>query len=342
MNKVKKVIWIVVMLAMVILACNAPGNSVLSEADTQATSVAETVAAQMSAQPPTATTAGEATATFTIEPSHTAPATATNVPTSTQPATATTIPCNKASFVSDINYPDGSEVTINKAFVKTWRLQNSGSCTWTSGYRLIFSHGDRMNAPDEVVLTSGTVAPGETVDISINLTAPGTAGTYKGYFKLKSSEGQVFGIGASGTNPFYVEIKAVLDIFILPPLVITPLFILQPEANVTYDIQRNCSGKYYLKFRVHNTGTIDIQSYSITVKDISANITTTNSGNMFGAANGCISIAKDPIPPGGVGYVTSGKFDFQLIGSTVTAKIKLCGLDDQGGFCTEKTLTFIE
>jgi len=352
MNKTKKFILIVIILTLVTMACNAPGNSTLSDVDKQSTAVAETVAAQMATQNPEQsqtqdallTQSPEITSTFTPEPSMTIPptATVTVTPTLTPTATATSVPCNRASFVSDVTYPDGSEVTINNGFVKTWRLQNTGSCTWTSGYKLIFSNGDRMGAPDEVVLTGGTVAPGQTVDVSVNLTAPDTVGTYKGYFKLKSSDGSVFGIGASGTNSFYVEIKAVSLFFIITPLVITPLVIVTPQATVTYSIQRNCSGKYYLKFRIQNTGSVNIESYSITAKDISGNQTTNNSGNVFGTTNDCISLAKMTIAPGEVGYVTSGAFNFQMIGSNVTATIKLHALDNQSGFYTEKTLNFVE
>ncbi len=344
MNKLQKLLWIVVILAIVTLACNAPGNTALSEADAQATVVAETVDARMmqSDIPPAENPVADATASFTPEPSMTLPPTATITPTLTPTATVTTIPCNRASFVDDVTYPDGSEVTINNGFVKTWRLQNTGSCTWTSGYKLIFSNGDRMGAPDEVVLTGGTVAPGQTVDVSVSLTAPGTVGTYKGYFKLKSSDGAVFGIGASGTNSFYVEIKAVSLFFIITPLVITPLVIVTPQATVTYTEQLACSGKYYLKFRVQNTGSIDIQSYSITAKDISGNQTTNNSANGFGSASGCLSLFLGSLAPGEVGYVTSGAFNFQMIGSNVTATIKLYGLDNQTGFYTEKTLNFVE
>lgn len=348
MNKTKKFILIIVILTLVTMACNTPGNSALSDTDKQSTAVAETVAAQLAAQNPDQTQSQtqplEITSTFTPEPSMTIPptATVTVTPTLTPTATATSVPCNRASFVSDVTYPDGSEVTINNGFVKTWRLQNTGSCTWTSGYKLIFSNGDRMGAPDEVVLTGGTVTPGQTVDVSVNLTAPDTVGTYKGYFKLKSSDGSVFGIGASGTNSFYVEIKAVSLFFIITPLVITPLVIVTPQATVTYTEQLACGGKYYLKFRVQNTGSIDIQSYSITAKDISGNQTTNNSQNGFGAASACLSLLKDPIAPGEVGFVTSGAFNFQMIGSNVTATIKLYGLDNQTGFHTEKTLNFVE
>ena len=352
MNKAQKFILIVVILTLVTMACNAPGNSTLSDVDKQSTAVAETVAAQMATQNPEQsqtqdsllTQSPEITSTFTPEPSMTIPptATVTVTPTLTPTATATSVPCNRASFVSDVTYPDGSEVTINNGFVKTWRLQNTGSCTWTSGYKLIFSNGDRMGAPDEVVLTGSTVAPGQTVDVSVNLTAPDTVGTYKGYFKLKSSDGSVFGIGASGTNSFYVEIKAVSAILLLPPLIITPLIAVIPNANVTYSGQVACGGKYYLKFRVQNTGTANIESFSITAQDISGSQTTNNSGNGFGSASSCLSIFKDPIAPGEVGYVTSGAFNFQMIGSNVTATIRLFAADNQGGFKVERTLNFVE
>ena len=343
MNKTQKLVSLVVILAIVTLACNTPGNTALSEADAQATSVAETVIARMqkSDLPPDEIPT-DTTATFTPEPSMTLPPTATITPTLTPTATVTSIPCNRASFISDVTYPDGSEIYINNGFVKTWRLQNTGSCTWTSGYKLIFFNGDRMGAPDEVVLTGGTVAPGATVDVSVNLTAPSATGTYKGEFKLKGPDGLIFGIGASGNSPFYVEIKAVPLILIITPLVITPLVIVTPEAFVTYSMQRSCSGKYYLKFRVENTGSINIESYSITAKDISGNQTTNNNGNVFGTTNDCISLAKNPIAPGEVGYITSGAFNFQMIGSNVTATIKLYGLDNQTGFHTEKTLNFVE
>ena len=340
MKKMQKWILIIVILTMVTLACNAPGSAALSEEDQQATTVAETVAAQLEKTdlPP----AESPTATLTPEPTMTTPPTETTAPTLPPTATPTSIPCNRASFVSDVTYPDGSEVTVNTGFVKTWRLQNNGSCTWTSGYKLVFSNGDRMGAPDEVVLTGGTVAPGQTVDVSVNLTAPNTAGTYKGDFKLKSSDGSVFGIGAGGTTPFYVEIKAVSGILLLPPLIITPLVIVTPKATVTYTEQLACNGKYYLKFRVQNTGTINIESYSITAKDISGNQTTTNNVNGFASSSACISLYLGTLAPGEEGYVTSGAFNFQMIGSNVTATIKLHALDNQAGFYTEKTLNFIE
>jgi peptidoglycan hydrolase-like protein with peptidoglycan-binding domain len=54
-------------------------------------------------------------------------------------------------------------------------------------------------------LTNGTVAPGQTIDVSVNLTAPAAAGTYKGNWKLREPGGAVFGLS---TGPFWVQIKA--------------------------------------------------------------------------------------------------------------------------------------
>jgi hypothetical protein len=63
-----------------------------------------------------------------------------------------------------------------------------------------------MSAPDETVLTSGSVPPGATVDIAVKLKAPTTGGTYKGYFRLKSPDNIVFGIGASGMEAFWCKL----------------------------------------------------------------------------------------------------------------------------------------
>jgi hypothetical protein len=39
--------------------------------------------------------------------------------------------CDAAAFVSDVTYPDGSDVTLGSTFTKIWRLKNVGTCTWT-------------------------------------------------------------------------------------------------------------------------------------------------------------------------------------------------------------------
>ena len=150
--------------------------------------------------------------TQTLMPSEqisTPTSTDTAIPTNTNPppatATNTPIPCNQAKFIKDVSVPDGTKIPVGTSFTKTWRLRNIGSCTWTSSYQLIFDHGDQMNAPATQPL-SGNVAPGQEVDISVNLVAPASPGTYQGFFLLRDAGGVVFGVS---TGAFWVKIKAV-------------------------------------------------------------------------------------------------------------------------------------
>ncbi|NJC96154.1 MAG: hypothetical protein FIB03_07435, partial [Anaerolineae bacterium] len=116
--------------------------------------------------------------------------------------------CDHAQFVSDVTIPDGTSLTTGSAFTKTWRLRNIGTCTWTSSYSLVWAGGDLLGSPRSVNLTS-TVAPGQTVDISIDLTAPSTPGHYKGLYKLFNAQSIEFGIGDAANGAFWADINVV-------------------------------------------------------------------------------------------------------------------------------------
>jgi hypothetical protein len=121
------------------------------------------------------------------------------------PASAATA-CDWAQFVADVTVPDGTTYSPNATFTKTWRLKNIGTCTWTTSYSLVFESGTKMGGPTTVNLPK-SVAPGQTVDISINLTAPASAGRYIGYWKFKNASGASFGIGSTYNRPWWVEIN---------------------------------------------------------------------------------------------------------------------------------------
>jgi hypothetical protein len=114
--------------------------------------------------------------------------------------------CDAAAFVRDVTIPDGAIISPGKSFTKTWRLQNAGSCSWTSSYALIFVSGDGMGAPS-VVSLPGNVNPGETVDVSVNLVSPSQKGHYRNYWKLRNASGVLFGIGAQADVAFWVDIN---------------------------------------------------------------------------------------------------------------------------------------
>ena len=121
-------------------------------------------------------------------------------PTPSKTVTPGPAACDRAQFVKDVTIPDGTIFAPGIGFSKTWRLKNIGTCTWTN-YSLIFDSGEKMSGPDSALIPT-SVAPGQTVDITIALTSPTTAGTYRGYWKLKNSVGAPFGIGTAGTKSF--------------------------------------------------------------------------------------------------------------------------------------------
>jgi hypothetical protein len=210
---------------LLLTACNFPGTSAQPTIgpDLIYTAAAQTLTAQQTQAAegtpivlPSPTT-GEAAATPTspvvILPSNTPlPPTNTPLPTNTPvPPTATPIPipCDRGQFVKDLSVPDNTEIAAGTTFVKTWRIKNNGSCTWTSGYALVFYNGDAMSGPASAPITNGTVPPDSTIDISVTLIAPTTTGTYKGNWRLRNSGGALFGIGENADQSFYVQIKSV-------------------------------------------------------------------------------------------------------------------------------------
>ena len=199
----KRLLLFIVVLTFGAIACNLPGAA--TTPDPLPTFAAQTVEARLTES---VSDTQEPPPTIALTP---IPATATELsasPTNTNtpiPSTTET-PCNRAAFVSDVTIPDGTELTQGEVFTKTWRLRNTGSCTWNPSYALVFDSGDSMGGPASKQLV-GSVAPNQTVDISVDLTAPNEGGIFKGNWKLRSDSGVLFGVGSSGSVAFYVEIK---------------------------------------------------------------------------------------------------------------------------------------
>jgi hypothetical protein len=183
----------------------------------------------------------------------------TPAPTNT-PATLTpTVPpssCDKAQFVADVNIPDGTIIQPGAGFTKTWRLKNVGTCAWKKDtYQLVFFSGERMGGASSSVFTKD-VAVGETVDISVNLTAPASPGTYRGYWMFKNPSGALFGIGAQANKPWWVEIKVSGGPTVTPAPstatstpggpTATPLATPTPLTGTAYDFAANaCAASWF-------------------------------------------------------------------------------------------------
>ncbi len=130
----------------------------------------------------------------------------TPAPTSTAVVPTAASYCDWVAFVKDITIPDGTILTPGETFTKTWRLKNRGTCTWTPDYTLVYHSGSQMGGTTSARL-SNNVAPGQTVDISITLTAPVNAGNFTSYWTLRNPSGALFGSGDKANIPFYVDIK---------------------------------------------------------------------------------------------------------------------------------------
>lgn len=122
-----------------------------------------------------------------------AQATPTTGPTQT-PVSDVTEPSGctlNASFVADVTIPDNTELQPGASFVKTWRIRNSGTCDWDSGFQLVFVGGSQLEAPGAVAVP--TTAPESNVEVSVQMVAPADPGTYKSQWRMQSGQGLVFG-----------------------------------------------------------------------------------------------------------------------------------------------------
>lgn len=180
--------------AALILAACAPATSIEPTPDVLAirTSAANTVIAEFTLT----------AAAFTPTP---LPPTETPVPpppTETPTQVFTTDPtqaalgtpaslCDDYVFVTDVTIPDKTSMTPGQEFVKTWKVKNTGDCTWGEGYSLIYSYGENMAG--QPVPLSVVVAPGEETDVSINFKAPANIGEYLSAWQMVNPKGISFG-----------------------------------------------------------------------------------------------------------------------------------------------------
>jgi len=219
-HRIKLTLIILILTALILAGCGLPAKSTPTPVNAIQTAAAATVMTQLTEAAATGVVVIIATTTPTPLPASATPTPAPNTATPIPAATNTTaptstsvaIPCDRATFVKDVTFPDDSEVTIGTTFVKTWRLKNNGTCTWNSSYSLVFDSGDSMlpsGSASSFQLTTGTVAPGQEIDVSVSLKAPDKTGSYQGNWKLRNGGGLIFGIGADAQKAFWVKIKAV-------------------------------------------------------------------------------------------------------------------------------------
>jgi phosphotransferase system HPr-like phosphotransfer protein len=210
----KKMIFPILMLIALVLAGCGTDEEPPPDINALYTAAAETLGAQFTQQaldqPPSTPTPTLEISLVTPTPTFTLLAAA---PTATNTQTSGGAPpafsgCDVADFVADITIPDGMEMAPGTVFTKTWEVKNIGTCTWNENYKVIFYFGQQMAAQSSFKLTSQEVKSGETLQISIQMTAPTQAGEYYSNWRMQNDKGEVFGLGANA-DAVYAQIKVV-------------------------------------------------------------------------------------------------------------------------------------
>ena len=147
-------------------------------------------------------------AVFTLQSSSPTP---TVAPTPAPTPVPTGAGCtDAAAFVRDVTIPDYTVLEPNTAFTKTWRLKNTGSCTWDSDYLVSYISGTTMSQQPgyRIVQQGDTVSPGQAVDVSVGMTSPVQSGSYRSNWGLRRENGPLLPIqGGANGNSFYVKIS---------------------------------------------------------------------------------------------------------------------------------------
>ncbi len=151
-------------------------------------------------------------------------------PTPVPPAEPT---CRDAmTFVQDLNFDDQNmtnppQFAPGQPFQKGWRIRNSGTCTWDGTYSFVYVGGNnqaaRMGGQPQAI--QGSVAPGDTYDVSVDLVSPLAPGVYQGFWTMRNPAGLLFG------NRVWVGIEVVGA----PTATAVPTQTPSPDINFTVD-----------------------------------------------------------------------------------------------------------
>ncbi len=179
-----------------------------------------------------------------------------NTPEEPQP-TPTPSCTDKLKWIADLTYDDDNMTAPplldpGSPFTKKWRVRNAGDCTWTEDYYLEFVRGNRPGADMGGTRTylQQEVKPGQTYDLSLDLTAPLEPGTYQGFWRLHNAQGAAFA-------ELWVGIKVAKPKTPIPTptptLTPTPAPIVQFIADKTHIQQGACTTLYWNALDVTQT-----------------------------------------------------------------------------------------
>jgi hypothetical protein len=194
-------LMLALVLTIIVSACGASAKQTPTlDPAAVYTQVAATVQAgimqtQAAMSSPTVAPTNTPSPTVAITPSITS-SSLTPIPTLTQyiPSSGSTPPSatgDDLKWIADVSYPDCSVLSPGEEFVKTWKVQNSGTSTWTKDYYLLWTdikNYDPNNYKKVVVQSEKKlgeeIKPGDQVELDMKIVAPDTNGVYKIFYVM--------------------------------------------------------------------------------------------------------------------------------------------------------------
>lgn len=231
--------------AVVLSGCSLLPGSDATPALPDPTSIYQTISAQLTASAQPAKTGSLMPATTAVTPTlllktltPQADISSTTIPPSPAP------PCDQASAGRpsiDISVPDGTQFQPGQSFTKTWRLVNSGACSWTRDYAVVWFSGETLGKIISLPFTK-VIQPGQSVDVSVDFTAPQSPGIHQSNWMLRNTEGKLFGLGPASSGPFWVRIE-VLTVRTntstpLPTFTLTPTLAVAARGSLTLSLDK--------------------------------------------------------------------------------------------------------
>jgi len=99
--------------------------------------------------------------------------------------------CYDSALVADVTIPNGTEMEPGDEFTKTWKIENTGTCKWKEDFRIQYVGGNLFGS--DTTKIRRIVRDGETVNISLKMTAPNGSGVATSSWQIADESGNAFG-----------------------------------------------------------------------------------------------------------------------------------------------------
>ena len=305
-------ILILVIFMLVLSACGGSQDAAAPTLDMNLifTQVAETIAVQYTqtalAVPP-ATNTPEPTLTPLPSPTISQPlilatSTLAALPTSNaavyvSPTSSTAYDCYDAALVADVTIPDGKKFDPGNTFEKTWQLKNTGTCDWTVDFKLTFVGGDLFGSDTTKIRQK--VFAGNTMEITLPMVAPNSAGTVYSNWQMQTDTGHLFGpvltvsikLPGTNTNPttngcYYASLVS--------------------DVTIPDGTEIKARDSFKKTWEIQNSGTCDWETdFKITFVGGNAFGSDTSKIRKYVEAGDNVKISLDMVAPNNAGSATS-------------------------------------